>query len=95
MLGLNRVAKKLDIDCAPAMIGWDYHCGGCHPLFDGFVVCEEFSETLVDAWNADQQEKKRREEERREKRVLDNWRKLIRGLLIGRKIREKYSDDKK
>ena len=52
--GLNRVARKLGIDIAPAMIGWEYNRGGCHPMFDGFVVCEEFQETLLDAWNADQ-----------------------------------------
>jgi hypothetical protein len=38
--GLNRVAKKLNVDCAPAMIGWEFSGGGCHPVFDGFVVCE-------------------------------------------------------
>ena len=31
--GLNKVARKLDIDCAPAMVGWDQHCGFSHPLW--------------------------------------------------------------
>ena len=31
--GLNKVAKKLDIDCAPAMVGWDHHCGFSHPRY--------------------------------------------------------------
>lgn len=48
--GLNRVARKLGIDCAPAVIGFDFHCGGSHPVFDGFVVCEEYRDTLLDAW---------------------------------------------
>ena len=52
MEGLSRVAKKLGIDCAPAMVGWDYHCGGSHPVFDGYVVCEEYEDTLMDAWEA-------------------------------------------
>jgi hypothetical protein len=47
--GLNRVAKKLNIDCAPAMIGFDFHNGGCHPVFDGYVICEEFKDLLLDA----------------------------------------------
>jgi len=49
--GLNRVARKLGIDCAPAMIGFDFHCGGCHPVLDGFIVCEEYRDTLLDAWS--------------------------------------------
>lgn len=31
------------------MVGFDYHSGGCHPVFDGFVVCEEFKDMLIDA----------------------------------------------
>jgi hypothetical protein len=49
--GLNRVARKLGIDCAPAVIGFDFHCGATHPVFDGFIVCEEYRDTLLDAWN--------------------------------------------
>lgn len=89
-LGLNRVAKKLNIDCAPAMIGWEFSGGGSHPVFDGFVVCQEISETLLDAWNKDQEEKLKKDAEKKEKRALDNWKKLIKGMLMHQKIRNKY-----
>lgn len=49
--GLNKVAKKMNIDCAPAMVGFDFHSGWSHPVYDGFVVCEEFSEALIAAWD--------------------------------------------
>ncbi|CAG0888199.1 unnamed protein product, partial [Darwinula stevensoni] len=90
MPGLNSVAKKLGIDCAPAMIGWDYHGGGCHPMYDGFIVCQEFKDVLVDAWNQEQEEAERREEEKREKRIYGNWKRLIKGLLIRERLEEKY-----
>lgn len=48
--GLDKVAKKLDIDCAPALTGFEFS-GISRPVFDGFVVCEEFKEILLDAWN--------------------------------------------
>ena len=89
-VGLNRVAKKLGIDCAPAMMGWDYHAGGCHPVFDGFVVCKEHSETLVDAWTQDQDQRRANDEAKREKRILDNWKRLVKGLLIGQALKRKY-----
>ena len=41
------MAKKLNIDCAKAMIGWAFDGGRAHPEFDGFVVCEEFQDTLT------------------------------------------------
>ena len=88
--GLNKVARKLGIDCAPCMIGWAFDGGRPHPEFDGFVVCEEFQDTLMDAWNAEQEEKEKRDKEKKEKRVLDNWRKLVKGMLMYEKIRKKY-----
>ena len=30
--GIQRVAKKLGIDCAQAVIGFDFHCGFSHPV---------------------------------------------------------------
>ncbi|XP_047545754.1 DNA repair protein complementing XP-C cells homolog isoform X1 [Vanessa atalanta] len=88
--GLNRVAKKLNIDCAPAMTGFDYNGGYCHPVFDGFVVCKEFEDIITEAWLKDQEEQERKEEEKIDARVYGNWRKLIRGLLIKERLKAKY-----
>ena len=35
MLNIKKVAQKLNIDCAPAMMGWDVHGGFSHPVFEG------------------------------------------------------------
>lgn len=48
--GLNKVARKLNIDCAPAMTGFDFNGGWSHPVYDGFVVCQEFEEVVTEAW---------------------------------------------
>ena len=64
--------------------------GGSHPVYDGYVVCEENAEALMDAWNAEQEEKIAREESKREKRVLDNWKKLVKGLMFREKMKNKY-----
>ncbi|KAK3871922.1 hypothetical protein Pcinc_022959 [Petrolisthes cinctipes] len=88
--GLNKVAKKLSIDCAPAMVGFDFHSGWTHPVYDGYVVCEEFKDVLMDAWNEEQAEQARREEEKREKRIYDNWKKLIKGMIVRARVREDY-----
>ncbi|KAH9490965.1 hypothetical protein Btru_032358 [Bulinus truncatus] len=88
--GMQKVAKKLNIDIAAAMIGWDYHSGHCVPLMDGWIVCEEFADTLMAAWLEDQEIQKQREEEAIEKRVYGNWRRLIRGLLIKERLKKKF-----
>ncbi|XP_076334158.1 DNA repair protein complementing XP-C cells homolog isoform X2 [Tachypleus tridentatus] len=88
---LNRIAKKLGIDCAPALVGFDGHGGGVHPVFDGWVVCEEYSDTLQAAWEEEQENARRRAEEKREKRVYGNWKKLIKGILIRERLQAKYN----
>ncbi|TRY61631.1 hypothetical protein TCAL_04405 [Tigriopus californicus] len=88
--GISRLAYKLKIDCAPAMMGWDSTCGWPKPILDGFIVCEEYQDILLDAWNTEEEEKLKRAEEKREKRVLDNWRKLVKGMLIVQRIKLKY-----
>lgn len=93
--GLNKVAKKLNIDCVPAMVGWDTHCGFSHPLLDGFIVCEEDKDILLAAWDEDQEIQKQREKEKREKRVYDNWKLLIKGILIKDRLQRRYDLDAK
>ncbi|KAM8711515.1 hypothetical protein ACLKA7_000630 [Drosophila subpalustris] len=89
--GLMRVCKKLNIDCANAVIGFDFHQGACHPMYDGFIVCEEFGEIVTAAWEEDQQEQARKEQEKYESRVYGNWKKLIKGLLIRERLKRKYN----
>ncbi|XP_063233353.1 DNA repair protein complementing XP-C cells homolog [Bacillus rossius redtenbacheri] len=89
--GLCRVAKKLNIDCVSAVVGFDFHSGGSHPTYDGFVVCEEFEEVLLDAWEKDQEEQEQRQREKLEKRVYGRWKLLIRGLLIRERLKARYS----
>lgn len=90
---LNRICKKLGIDCAQAVTGFDFHGGSSHPVYDGFVVCEEYKDLVVDAWYQEQEQEEKREREKYEKRVYGNWRKLIKGLLIRRKLQNKYNFD--
>lgn len=61
------------------------------PAFEGFVVCEEYEDTIREAWEDDQIESRKRAEEKRLKRVYGNWKKLIRGLFIREKLAAKYN----
>lgn len=88
--GLNRIARKLNIDCAPAVIGFKFGCMGSVPAFEGFVVCAEYEDVLREAWETEQIEARKRAREKRYKRIYGNWRKLIDGLRIKEKLAEKY-----
>ncbi|XP_015918857.2 DNA repair protein complementing XP-C cells isoform X1 [Parasteatoda tepidariorum] len=84
--GLSRIARKLGIDCSPAFFGFENMCA----IYDGYVVCEEFKDTLLTAWEEEQVNAKERKEEKRYKRIYGNWKKLIKGLLIKERIKLKY-----
>ncbi|MGH0140412.1 UNVERIFIED_CONTAM: hypothetical protein FKN15_011089 [Acipenser sinensis] len=89
---LHKVARKLGIDCAPAGTGFDFHCGFSHPVIEGYVVCEEYKEVLLAAWENEQAEMERKEKEKREKRVLANWTLLVKGLLIKERLKQRYGN---
>ncbi|KAL7986143.1 hypothetical protein Chor_011309 [Crotalus horridus] len=88
---LHRVARKLDIDCVPAVTGFDFHGGYSHPVTEGYVICEEYKEVLVAAWENEESEREKKEKEKREKRVLGNWKLLVKGLLIKERLKKRYS----
>ncbi|XP_030755957.1 DNA repair protein complementing XP-C cells homolog [Sitophilus oryzae] len=88
--GLNKTARKLNIDCAAAIVGFDFHGGWSHPVYDGYVVCKEYEDQLVKAWELEQDELDRKEQERIDKRVYKNWKRLIQGLLIRERLKIKY-----
>ncbi|CAG2167561.1 unnamed protein product [Oppiella nova] len=92
--GLLRIANKLNIDCAAAITGFDNNCGGlgAHPVMDGYIVCQEFKEVLIAAWDEEQEIARKREKEKKEKRVIENWKKLAKGLLIRESVKKKYSN---
>lgn len=87
---LHRVARKLDLDAAPAVTGFDYHGGYSHAVTEGYIVCEEHEEILRAAWVEEQELYKQKEREKREKRALSNWTLLVKGLLIRERLKQRY-----
>ncbi|XP_050068217.1 DNA repair protein complementing XP-C cells homolog [Anopheles maculipalpis] len=91
--GLNKVCKRLQIDCAPALTGFDMAKMRVVPVYDGFVVCKEYAEQVVEEWYKEMEKEEEREQEKLEKRVYGNWKRLIKGLLVRRKLQNKYNFD--
>ncbi|XP_049341877.1 DNA repair protein complementing XP-C cells [Astyanax mexicanus] len=87
---LHRVARKLSLDCAAAITGFDYHGGYAHAVTDGYIVCEEHQEILRAAWENEQEILKQKEQEKREKRAVSNWKLLVKGLLIRDRLQRRY-----
>ena len=82
-----KVARKLKIDFAPAMIGWKRHKLRMVPNHNGIVVCSEFVDDLLKAYES---ESARIIEEEKKKRIENGvrlWCTLARALLVDDDLR--------
>ncbi|KAK4474662.1 hypothetical protein MN116_000727 [Schistosoma mekongi] len=90
--GIQYIARRLGIDCAEAVVGWTFHgAGWAHPSTKGYVVCKESVPILVDAWRTEQINTAKLERLERTERVLNNWKRLVRGLFIWHRVKAQFA----
>uniref|UniRef100_H2Z1G4 Rad4 beta-hairpin domain-containing protein n=1 Tax=Ciona savignyi TaxID=51511 RepID=H2Z1G4_CIOSA len=90
---LNAVAKKLNIDIASAVVGFDTHHGFPHPTLDGYVVCSEFENVLTEAWEEEEALAAERAYNKLQERVLKHWKLLFRGIVSLDRLRTRYKEE--
>ncbi|EYE97652.1 Rad4 family protein [Aspergillus ruber CBS 135680] len=88
--GTVRICKKLGVDYAEAVTGFEFGSKMAVPVIEGVVVAEENEGLVTDAWMAEEAEKRKREQLKAEKRILQTWRKFLFGLRIAERVREEY-----
>ena len=80
------IARKLGVDYAEAMVGFEVRGGRSIPRFDGIVVIERNAEWVLDAYREREREVKEREDKKRWERVSFNWRRLVKGAVVRAKL---------
>ncbi|KAI9785320.1 MAG: hypothetical protein M1839_000337 [Geoglossum umbratile] len=88
--GTAKVARRLGIDYAEAVVGFDFGAQRAVPVIEGVVVAAENEQVMVDAWHEAEEERRRKEDGKREKVALATWRKFLMGLRIIEQVREEY-----
>ena len=91
--GTVKVCKKLGIDFAEAVTGFEFGKQRAVPVITGVVVAKEYEKMVIDAWTIDEEERRKKEEGKREKVALAMWRKFLMGLRIVERVREEYGGD--
>ena len=91
--GTVRICKKLGIDYAEAVTGFEFGNRLAVPVVDGIVVACEHEHALIDAWEEEEAVKRVKEDEKRNKLILSTWRKFLMGLRIVERVREEYGDE--
>jgi len=90
--GALRVAKRLGIDYAEAVVDFEFGHRMAVPVIQGVVIAEEHYERVMEELARDEAERKRKEDEKRRKAALSMWRRFIMGMRIVQRIRQEYGD---
>ncbi|XP_015880255.3 DNA repair protein RAD4 isoform X2 [Ziziphus jujuba] len=87
------VAKRLEIDYAPAMVGFEFKNGQSHPVFDGIVVCSEFKDAILEAYAEEQEKRDADEKKRNEIQALSRWYQLLSSLVTRQRLDNRYGNN--
>ncbi|KAI9797915.1 MAG: hypothetical protein M1825_005684 [Sarcosagium campestre] len=90
--GLVKVCKRLEINFAEAVTGFEFGAQRAVPVVEGVVIPEEAEKAVLEAWKIDEEERVIKEEGKREKLALATWRKFLMGLRILERVKEEYGN---
>ncbi|KAK7956218.1 Rad4 transglutaminase-like domain-containing protein [Apiospora aurea] len=90
--GTVKVCKRLGIDFAEAVVGFEFGHRMAVPVIHGVVVAEEHEKRVLEELEKDEAERKRKEDEKRRKAALSGWRKFIMGLRVADRLKQEYAD---
>jgi len=93
MRGTVKICKRLGIDYAEAVTGFEFGHRMAVPIITGVVVAQENLEAVMAEWEKDEAERVRKEDEKRKKAAIGMWRKMLMGLRIIERVREEYGDE--
>lgn len=85
-----KVAKKLGLDYARAVTGFDFYRGKPIPRLEGIVINMEQRQLLLSAISEFVKNSIEEESQKRESRVLKLWARLTRGMLSLNQLRDRY-----
>jgi xeroderma pigmentosum group C-complementing protein len=91
--GTVKICKRLGIDYAEAVTGFEFGHRMAVPIITGVVVAIENYEAVMEEWEKDEVERVRKEDEKRTKVAISMWRKMLMGMRIIERVREEYGDE--
>ncbi|KAJ7556639.1 hypothetical protein O6H91_05G091400 [Diphasiastrum complanatum] len=86
------VARRLGIDYAPAMVGFEIHNRRSMPVFDGIVVCQEFKEAILEAYAEEEESRTAETQKKRVDQAAVRWHQLLRAIITRQRLRAAYEN---
>lgn len=88
--GIAGICRRLGIDWAHALVGFDIRGGRSVPKIDGVVVCTEHEDAVREAYHEDLRYKAEQARQQRLREAEDAWRDLLRALITRVQLGEAY-----
>lgn len=84
------VCRKLGVDYAPALVGFDIRAGRPVPALEGVVVCVEHEAAVRAAYEEDLRQREARAAQKRREEAQSAWRVLLRSLLTRTQLQQAH-----
>lgn len=88
--GVARIARKLEIEHAEAVVGFEFKARGAIPVVLGVLVADEHAARLEAAWREAEEIRVRKEDRKRSEAALKLWARLLKGMRIRSRINAEY-----
>ncbi|KAK6521970.1 hypothetical protein TWF281_002543 [Arthrobotrys megalospora] len=85
-----RLCKKLGIEFAEAVTGFEFKNKRAIPRTEGVLCAKENADVLTEACRQDEEQRRLKEDEKREQVCLALWKKFLIGLRIVERVEEDY-----
>eukprot|EP00250_Pteridium_aquilinum_P013717 c21528_g1_i1 orf=98-3352(+) len=84
------VAKKLEIDFAQALVGFEIRNRRSVPVFEGIIVCQEHEMILLEAYAEEEYRRNVEAEKKRESLAVARWCQLLRSITTRQRLQATY-----
>ncbi|KAL2642788.1 hypothetical protein R1flu_010375 [Riccia fluitans] len=84
------IVKRLCIDYAPAMVGFEIRKRRSVPMYEGVVVCEEFKDVIMDAYRQEEEIRYGQLRRKREEMAIRRWRELLHSMATRERLKAAY-----
>lgn len=89
---IDKTAKRIGIDIAPAMTGWTVEGYWSMPKLEGFIICTEHHDTLIDAWLEDNIHRETERKRKQRAQIAQIWISLTKQLMLQKRLDERPQD---
>ncbi|RKF77099.1 DNA repair protein rhp41 [Golovinomyces cichoracearum] len=91
--GVPKICRRLNIDFASAVTGFEFGNRMAVPIITGVLVAEEYQDTIIQEWLKDEEIRVEREEMKRKKAALNMWKKLLVCQRVIKRCKNEYGNN--